>query len=117
MNFRMIAIVASMFVASVYAQSKAYPGDPRNQFCLEGEVWSVQVQCDSGTRSGIERIWPGGNSSLPGVESCAVTYQGCEPVVNPAGRELRRGREATDSGQPMVLIIFGVNRILDKPGL
>ena len=112
-----VAAILTLFAVTAYGAEKAYPGDSRNQFCPEGQVWSVQLQCDTGTRSGIERIWPGGNSSMPGVESCGVVYQGCQPIINPNNNVLRRGREATDSGHPMTIVIFGVNRLLDKPGL
>jgi hypothetical protein len=96
---------------------KVLPGDPAHRVCLPGDVWSVQMQCDTGTRTGIERIWPGGSASMPGVESCAVVYSGCQPIAYNGDRTLRPGREATDSGLPMAVVIFGINRIVDKPGL
>ena len=111
----MIFMLLSFSAMSQTRLNKGFPGDSRNAICPEGQIWSLQLQCDVGTRSGIERIWPGGNSSMPGVEACVVTYQGCQPIEFATNGP--RGREATASGQPLTIVIFGVRRIIDVPGL
>lgn len=80
--------------------------------CRPGELWTVKLQCEVGTRQPIDRFFlPGGS---PGVEVCATVLARCEPAAPgiSAPTAGAYGHEAVNAGYPIVMVIYGVARLL-----
>lgn len=75
----------------------------------QGLAWTCTIQCDPGTRYGVERVF-----NAPGVEICTVTSCHCEQL--PAQPGATPALYAQDAATlPLAAVIFGIN-LLFKGG-
>jgi len=113
MNTRIaIAIAIAVFSTSVAAQQdkRLMISGEDNRICKAGSAMTWTVQCDPGSRRGLDRLW---NPPGPGVEICRATMVGCRPIdgFNPqaeAGFEVQQSPAAGS----LTSVTFGLGRLL-----
>lgn len=83
----------------------AYVGRGGEQ-CRPGEAWTCTIQCDPGTRYGIERTL-----NAPGVEICSVTSCHCEVISGPVNASPPLSVQ-DGMGVPLAAVLFGIDLLL-----
>ena len=120
---RLFAIFAALalgaaagYAPRVYGQEdatpKAYPeGLPlKGNPCEDGvTAWTCTIQCDAGSRTPWERIFP----NSPGVELCRVSDCTCEPLIGFRGPPQTPGLAVLQQGRgDLVGVTWGLDRLL-----
>lgn len=99
-------------MACTLLSSAALAVEAPNPTCAAGQALTSTIQCDPGTRGGVDRTW------LPqgaGVEICKVSQPRCEPIKYPSATA-RPGFEVQDSSWgSLVAVTFGLDRLLGEP--
>lgn len=81
------------------------------EICAQGQALSCRIQCDPGTRYGIERLY-----GAPGVEVCAVSHCTCEQLpLQPPWLSQQPAASVQDLALPLAFVIFGAEHLLRGP--
>lgn len=81
------------------------------EICPQGQALTCQIQCDPGTRYGIERLY-----GAPGVEVCAVSHCTCQPLTQPPAWLFQPpAASVQDLALPLAFVIFGMEYLLKGP--
>lgn len=81
------------------------------EICVKGQALTCRIQCDPGTRFGLERQW-----GAPGVEVCAVSHCSCEQLPQPFFWEAQPPvTSVQDLALPFAFVIFGAEYLLRGP--